>query len=593
MGVSDIGRAGFAPLIAVAVLALGAAGCGGEHREPRGARAGAPTEGKLGGTLIALWAADADSIDPGITYSQGGTQIVRATQKTLYRPKVDNSTDIEPDLAATGPQISADGCRVTVTLKRGVRFSPPVSRDVTSADVKYAVERGFFGSVNNGYAGAYFGSLRGAKVGAEPGTGLPGITTPDDHTIVFDLERQHRSSRCAGGVLAGALSMPLSAPVPQEFAKRFDAKPSSTYGAHQVATGPYMIENDRSGRAVGYEPGRRIRLVRNPDWNAQLDTRPAYLDEIEIREGNDDATLMSRRILEGENMINGDQPPPPAVLRSALAERKSQIQLVPSGGARWIAMNTTIPPFDDVDVRRAVLAGFNREAMRLTYGGEVSGDIPTHFLPPGIRGFKEAGGLEGPGLGFMSRPRGDLQLAAEYFRRAGFPSGRYEGDETFLMVGENVGVGADAALVAQQQFARLGFDVRLRRVSATTMFGRFCNVPRATVAICPNVGWLKDFADPQTFLSPTFNGKHILQTGNSNWSQLDDRRVNERMHHATLLTNPVERAHAWADIDEEITRLAAAIPWLWPKQANIRSENVVGTIDEDNAVWSLAHTRIE
>jgi peptide/nickel transport system substrate-binding protein len=192
----------------------------------------------------------------------------------------------------------------------------------------------------------------------------------------------------------------------------------------------------------------------------------------------------------------------------------------------------------------------------------------------------------------MSRPRGDLQLAAEYFRRAGFPSGRYEGDETFLMVGENVGVGADAALVAQQQFARLGFDVRLRRVSVTTMFGRFCNVPSAAVAICPNVGWLKDFADPQTFLSPTFNGNHILQTGNSNWSQLDDRRVNERMHHATLLTNPVERAHAWADIDEEITRLAAAIPWLWPKQANIRSENVVGTIDEDNAVWSLAHTRI-
>jgi peptide/nickel transport system substrate-binding protein len=124
----------------------------------------------------------------------------------------------------------------------------------------------------------------------------------------------------------------------------------------------------------------------------------AYLDEIEIREGNDDATVMSRRILEGENMINGDQPPPPAILRSALAERKDQIQLVPSGGARWIAMNTTIPPFDDIDVRRAVIAGFNREAMRLTYGGKPSGDILTHFLPPGIGGFNEAGGLNGHGL---------------------------------------------------------------------------------------------------------------------------------------------------------------------------------------------------
>ena len=49
-------------------------------------------EGKRGGTLVALWAADTDSIDPGITYSQGGYQIVRATQKTLYRPKVDDPT---------------------------------------------------------------------------------------------------------------------------------------------------------------------------------------------------------------------------------------------------------------------------------------------------------------------------------------------------------------------------------------------------------------------------------------------------------------------------------------------------------------------
>jgi peptide/nickel transport system substrate-binding protein len=91
-----------------------------------------------------------------------------------------------------------------------------------------------------------------------------------------------------------------------------------------------------------------------------------------------------------------------------LAERKDQIRLVPSGGARWIAMNTTIPPFGDV----AVIVGFNREAMRLAYGGELSGDIPTHFLPPGVRGFNEAGGLQGHGLDFMSRPRGDPQLAA-------------------------------------------------------------------------------------------------------------------------------------------------------------------------------------
>ena len=177
----------FALLIAAGLLAHAATGCGGDDRASRDTRAGAPVEGKRGGKLVALWAADTDNIDPGITYSQGGFQIVRATQKPLFTPKVDDASVVEPDLAAAGPDISADGCRVTVRLKRGVRFSPPVGREVTSADVKYAIERGFFGSVNNGYAGAYFGRLRGAKLGADPGTRIPGITTPDEHTIVFDL----------------------------------------------------------------------------------------------------------------------------------------------------------------------------------------------------------------------------------------------------------------------------------------------------------------------------------------------------------------------------------------------------------------------
>src|SRR6185436_4658819 len=110
----------------------------------------------------------------------------------------------------------------------------------------------------------------------------------------------------------------------------------------------------------------------------------------------------------------------------------------------------------------------------LAYGGEVSGDIPTHFLPPGMAGFAEAGGPQGPDLDFMSQPHGDMSLAAEYFRRAGFPSGRYDGDKTFLMMIENTGVGEHAGEVAQQQFEKLGFRIRVRRVSLDVMFGKFC-----------------------------------------------------------------------------------------------------------------------
>jgi peptide/nickel transport system substrate-binding protein len=571
-------------------LAFGVAACGGEEEDgsgEQGTTQGTPAEGKKGGKLTALWTDDVDNIDPGVTYYQMGWQVTKATQKTLYGYLPDDAVNAVPDLAESDPQISEDGKQVTVKIKPGVKFSPPVDREVTSKDVKYAIERGFFNSVNNGYAGAYFGDIEGAEVGVKPGTKISGITTPDDQTIVFEL------TKGTGGVLAGALALPLTAPVPEEYAKEFDAEATSTYGQNQVATGPYMIENDASGKATGYQAGRMIKLVRNPNWVADTDFRPAYLDEIEMPQGNDDTTVASRKILEGQNMINGDFSPEPAILKQALTRQKEQLELIPNGGGRWVAMNTKIKPFDNVDVRRAVVAGFDREAMRLTRGGETIGEIPTHFIPPEVPGHEEAGGLEGPGIDFMSVPGGDMNLAAEYFKKAGYASGRYEGDEELSMVGTSEGVAQKAAEVAKENFEKLGFKVNLRLVTQDAMYTKFCNSPAAKVAICPNVGWLKDFSDAQTYLDPTFNGDNILETGNSNWSQLDDPALNKQMNDAKLITDPAERAQAWAEIDKKITELAPAVNWVWDLTPLIRSENVNAVASADNGQWDLAFTSIK
>jgi peptide/nickel transport system substrate-binding protein len=566
------------------------AACGGDDSgggSESGTNQGTPAEGKQGGKLTELWTDDTDNIDPGITYYQMGFQINAATQKSLYNYKPDDAVNQVPDLAESDPQISEDGKTVTVKIKSGVKFSPPVNREVTSKDVKYAIERGFFNTVNNGYAGAYFGDLEGAKVGAKPGAKIKGITTPDDTTIEFHL------TKGVGGVLAGALALPLSAPVPEEYAAKFDKQNPSTYGQNQVSTGPYMIANDASGKATGYQAGRDIHLVRNPNWDKSLDFKPAYLDEIDMPQGNDDTTVASRKILDGDSMVNGDFSPDPAVLKQVVTKQKEQLTLVPNGGGRWVAMNTTIKPFDDVNVRRAVVAGFDREAMRLTRGGQLIGDIPTHFIPPEVPGFKEAGGLEGPGIDFMSKPAGDAALSAEYFKKAGYASGKYEGNEDLLMVGTSEGVAQKAAEVAKENFEKMGFKVRLRLVTQDAMYTKFCNSPPAKVAICPNVGWLKDFSDAQTYLDPTFNGGNILQTGNSNWSQLNDPELNKMMDDAKTITDPQERADAWGAIDKKLTELAPAIDWVWDKTPLIRSENVNGASSAFLGQWDLAFTSLK
>jgi peptide/nickel transport system substrate-binding protein len=579
---------------ALLALSLFVAACGGSSSDNNesGTNQGTPAQGKQGGKVTELWTDDTDNIDPGITYYQMGFQIAKATVRSLYGYKPDDAVNAVPDLAESDPQISDDGCTVTVKIRSGVKFGPPVNRVITSKDVKYGIERGFFNTVNNGYAGAYFGDLEGAKLGAKPGATIPGIKTPDDNTIVFNLKPK-TAGKCTGGVLAGALSLPLSAPVPKEYAAKLDKQNPSAYGQNQISSGPYMIANDSSGKLTGYQAGKNIHLVRNPNWDKSTDYRPAYLDEVDMPQGNDDTTVASRKIIDGSNLINGDFSPPPSILKQTISRDKTLLTLVPNGGGRWVSMNTTIAPFNDVNVRRAVIAGFDREAMRLTRGGSVVGDMPTHYIPPGVPGFEEAGGLKGPGIDFMSKPNGDQALSAEYFKKAGMSSGKYEGGKELLMVGTSEGVAQKAAEVAKQNFENMGFKVRLRLVTQDSMYTKFCNSPKAEVAICPNVGWLKDFSDAQTYLDPTFNGENILQTGNSNWSQLNDKALNAEMDKAKLLTDPKERAQAWAEIDKKLTNLAPAIDWIWDKTPLIRSPNVVGVASQDNGQWDLSFTSVK
>jgi peptide/nickel transport system substrate-binding protein len=577
----------------LAALSLGVAACGGgddsssgDNKTNTGTKL--PDKPKTGGKLTVLWTGDVDHIDCGQTYYQMGNFICNATQKQLYNYKPDDGKTLVADLADGDPQVSDDGKTITVKIKKGVKYSAPYNKEVTSADVKYAIERGFFSSVASGFTQSYYADLEGAKINVKPGTEISGLQTPDPQTLVLKFKR------ALGGVMSsGALAYGATAPVPKEYAAKFDAKTPSTYGENQLATGPYMIENDASGKAIGYDPGKRIHLVRNPSWDKSLDFKPAYLDEIDNLEGNDDPGVASRRILTGQSMINGDFSPLPENLKDASQNRKSQLVLIPSGGGRWISMNTTIKPFDDLNVRKAVSAGFDRAAMLLTRGGKLVGDQATHYIAPGMAGFEEAGGMKGTGVDFLSvdgKPQ--PELSAEYFKKAGYASGKYEGKEKILMVGSNAGVAAKAAEVAKENFERMGFNVQMRLVQQQTMYTRYCNTPSAKVAICPNVGWLKDFNDPQTMLNPTFNGKNILEQGNSNWSELDVPEINKAMDAAELL--PLEeRAAAWAEIDKQVTAQAPAIPWIWDKQPLIQSANVNGVASESNAQWELAWTSLK
>ena len=155
----------------LAALSLGVAACGGSddggnegsttpERPPRRKRSGA-------GSSRCCGAATSITSTAARPTTRWAYFICNATQKHALHYKPDDGAKMVPDLAEGDPQVSEDGKTVTVKIKPGVKFSPPYDKEVTSEDVKYAIERGFFTSVASGFIASYFADLVGAEVGVE------------------------------------------------------------------------------------------------------------------------------------------------------------------------------------------------------------------------------------------------------------------------------------------------------------------------------------------------------------------------------------------------------------------------------------------
>jgi peptide/nickel transport system substrate-binding protein len=570
-----------------AVIGLALAACGSSNSSSSGSTSSAsggsasalstggfkspltePLTGKKGGVLNVLDETDFEHLDPGIAYYSLDYTVVFATQRPLYSNKPNSASEASPDLASGSPEISSDSKTVTVHLREGVHFSPPVNREATSEDVAYAIQRGANPNVANPYLQAYFNSVEG--VPAATGGPIKGITTPDKHTIVFHLTEPK------GQLVAESLVLPLTAPVPKEYAAKYDAHKPSDYSAYEVATGPYMLKNEASGKVlgVGYVPGKSATLVRNPNWKENTDIRPAYLNEIDIKIGGTNAVI-GRQVLAGTNFVE-NEPPAQSVVKEAFEKYKSQLQISPGAGSHYIGVNNKVGPFTNEDLRKAFWAALDRKAMDRARGGELVTDVQTHFIYPTIPGFEQAGGLAGPKFDFNEHPEGDTAIAEKYIKLAGYPSGKYTGGQTVTIVGAKGNPAEQDAEIVNQTLKNLGFTTKFTLVETATMYAKYCNVPKEEISVCPSVGWIADFADPQTVLNITFSGKYINATGNVNWSQANDPTLNAEMAAAEKITGQGARATAWGKIDEHIVAKALSIPFDWDKQPSVEGSQVNG-----------------
>jgi len=93
-------------------------------------------------------------------------------------------------------------------------------------------------------------------------------------------------------------------------------------------------------------------------------------------------------------------------------------------------------------------------------------------------------------------------------------------------------------------------------------------------------------------LEPTFDGKAIKPAGNVNWSQIDDKAINDAMAKAALTTGN-ERYQAWADINKQIVAQAPGIPYTWDDSFQLASKDISGVMNGYTTTWDLSYSSLK
>ena len=183
-----------------------------------------------------------------------------------------------------------------------------------------------------------------------------------------------------------------------------------------------------------------------------------------------------------------------------------------------------------------------------------------------------------------------MTVATKYMKAAGYPSGKYTGSQTVQIVGSNADPGPQEMQIVQQGLTALGFKTSIKAVPQQTMYSKFCGYVKAQINMCPTVGLARGLPRPVRRLFVPFSGHAIVPINNSNWSVLNDPKVNDAIDHAATIKDERPRLAAFAQADKMIVDSAAAIPEIWADDALVQGSKIHGVLDPWNDDWDLSFT---
>ena len=250
------------------------------------------------------------SLDPAQAASIYANFIVVNLYDTLYRYKyLARPYQLQPNLAAAMPEVSEDGLRIVIRIKKGVffindpAFEGAVGREVKAHDFVYSIKRHFDPATRAQGAWLWQDRIAGLDAwkteGSDYDVEVAGLKALDDYTIQIILTQPFPQ-------FLHTLAQGYAAIVPREAVEKYGQMLSS----HAVGSGPFSLVSRDGVRAV---------LEKNPDFRRE----PFDL----AAEGFDPSMETS----PGIQALQGKTSP--------FVDRL-EFEFVPEGAARWNAFSS-------------------------------------------------------------------------------------------------------------------------------------------------------------------------------------------------------------------------------------------------------------
>jgi len=522
---------------ASAALAASLAACGGDdpatsEEETAGETGEGGTSEGSGGSLVFAGSGDPVILDGAYVSDGESIRPIRQMFETLVTTEA-GGTDIVP-LLATEWAASDDGLVWTFSLQDGVTFHDGTEFNAEAVCFNFDRWYNFTGiqqapSVSYYYS-TVFGGFATNEDPALPVSLYSSCEATDEATAVITLSK-------ASSTFLSALSLPAFSMASPTALEEFGADEVSGTGeapafdgsfgyTNPVGSGPFKFES--------WEQGDRLTLVRNEEYWGDK----ALLDELiftPISEGPARLQALQAGEIDGYDTVD------PADLGTIEGDDQLQLLYRPAFNVGYLGMNSSLPPLDNPDIRKAVAYAIDKQNILTTLYPEGA-QAAINFMPPDLWGWTdtvEAYEYDPEMAKQLIADSGVTDLTVEFWYPTDVSRPYMPDPEgNFTLMAENL--------------EAVGFTVVPKSAPWNPDYLDANQVGTQQMYL---LGWTGDFSDPDNFLGTFF------QTEQPQWG-FSEQAIFDKLDEAEAEPDEAAREALYVEANELIADFVPGVPYV-------------------------------